>query len=59
MGTGAVSAPAEGGGIPPPGDAGLTVFRAVEEQLGLKLEPRKVAVNLFVIDHAEKSPGEN
>lgn len=52
-------APSEGVGILPPSDVGITVFRAVEEQLGLKLEPRKITVNLFVIDHAEKTPGEN
>jgi uncharacterized protein (TIGR03435 family) len=43
----------------PPTDVGPTVFKALEEQLGLKLEPRKIAVNLFVIDHVEKTPGEN
>jgi uncharacterized protein (TIGR03435 family) len=59
MGTSAVPSPSEGGGIPPPADVGLTVFRAVEEQLGLKLESREIPVNLFVIDHAEKTPGEN
>lgn len=59
MGASETPAPSEGGGILPPGDVGLTVFKAVEEQLGLKLEPRKIAVNLFVIDHAEKTPVEN
>jgi uncharacterized protein (TIGR03435 family) len=48
-----------GDGTFPPADVGPTVFTAVEEQLGLKLEPRKVVVDLFVIDHAEKTPGEN
>jgi uncharacterized protein (TIGR03435 family) len=59
MGESGVPASSEGGGTLPAGDAGLTVFRAVEEQLGLKLEPRKIAVDLFVIDHAEKTPVEN
>jgi uncharacterized protein (TIGR03435 family) len=48
-----------GDGTLPPVDVGPTVFTAVEEQLGLKLEPGKIVVNLFVIDHAEKTPGEN
>jgi hypothetical protein len=32
---------------------------AFEKQLGLKLEPRKIAFDAFVIDHAEKAPIEN
>jgi uncharacterized protein (TIGR03435 family) len=59
VGESGVPAPSEDGGIRPPGDGGLTVFEAVEQQLGLKLEPRKIAIDLFVIDHAEKTPGEN
>jgi uncharacterized protein (TIGR03435 family) len=37
---------------------GVNVFTAVQEQLGLKLEPQKAPVELLVIDHAEK-PSEN
>jgi uncharacterized protein (TIGR03435 family) len=37
---------------------GPTVFTAVQQQLGLKLEPRKAPVDILVIDHAEK-PSEN
>lgn len=59
METGVTSTATEGGGVPQPIDIGPTIFKAAEEQLGLKLEPRKVAVNLFAIDHAEKTPGEN
>jgi uncharacterized protein (TIGR03435 family) len=37
---------------------GPTVFTAVQQQLGLKLEPRKAPVDILIIDHAEK-PSEN
>ena len=35
-----------------------SVFSAVEEQLGLRLEPKKAAVEFIVVDHVEK-PSEN
>jgi uncharacterized protein (TIGR03435 family) len=32
----------------------IGVFAAVQEQLGLKLEPQKAAVEILVVDHIEK-----
>ncbi len=37
----------------------ITLFEALEKQLGLKLEPRKVTASALVIDHAEDMPTEN
>ena len=41
-----------------PDDSGPTIFTAVQEQLGLKLEPAKLPVDELVIDHVEQ-PSEN
>lgn len=42
-----------------PDDAGPNLLRAVQEQLGLKLEPRKTPIDVLVVDHFEKAPTEN
>jgi uncharacterized protein (TIGR03435 family) len=36
-----------------------SIFTAVQEQLGLRLESQKVPVEMLVIDHVEKIPTEN
>lgn len=38
---------------------GPSVFAAVQEQLGLRLEASKAPIEILVIDHAEKIPTEN
>ena len=38
---------------------GPTIFDAVQDQLGLKIEKRKGPVQMLVVDHVEKKPTEN
>jgi uncharacterized protein (TIGR03435 family) len=45
--------------ISPDGEPPPSIFNALQEQLGLKLEAKKGPVNLLVIDHVQKTPMEN
>lgn len=38
---------------------GPSIFSALQEQLGLRLEARKIPTQILVVDHAEKAPIEN
>src|SRR5215471_9174312 len=42
-----------------PPDSGPTIYVAIQEQLGLKLESKKVPIDVIVIDHIERTPAEN
>ena len=44
---------------PSPDNNAPSIEEAVQEQLGLRLVPSKVSIDLLVIDHAEKTPTEN
>ena len=51
----------DGNPAPPPGaasDPRSSIFSSVQ-QLGLKLEPRKLPWNVVVIDHIDNTPTEN
>jgi len=50
---GAMGVP-EGFGAPPPDWHGPTLFTALEEQLGLRLESQKGSVEMFAIEHIER-----
>jgi bla regulator protein blaR1 len=53
-----------GRGMPPLVDAGVGepgpgLADALQSQLGLRLEPKKTAIDTLVVDHVEKTPTEN
>jgi uncharacterized protein (TIGR03435 family) len=41
------------------GHAGPSIFTALQEQLGLRLEARKTAFSIVVIDHMNRTPTGN
>jgi uncharacterized protein (TIGR03435 family) len=53
----------DGGGTGPAAGpdaaSGPTLFSALQEQLGLKLETSKAPIEVLVIDHAQRIPAEN
>lgn len=57
-----IPAPVSDGGdamAAPQTDGAPTVFEAVQQQLGLKLEQKKGSVDILIVDHVEKVPTEN
>jgi len=62
MGTPLPAPPQSGdGGLPRETDSqsAPSLFTALQEQMGLKLEQKKGSVDLLVVDHVEKTPTEN
>ena len=56
---GGASASGEGPSANPPESDAATLFTALQDQLGLKLEQKRGPLDVLVIDHSEKSPLEN
>jgi uncharacterized protein (TIGR03435 family) len=50
--------PRPGSDAPPPDPSGSSLFTAVQEQLGLKLDPQKAPMDVLLIQHVEH-PSEN
>jgi uncharacterized protein (TIGR03435 family) len=46
-------------GAAPDGRTSASLFAAMQEQLGLRLEARKLPIEILVIDHVEKTPTGN
>ena len=58
-GSAAIKAAQSGGNVPLALDPGPTIPKAISTQLGLKLQPQKVMVEVLVIDHIARAPSEN
>ena len=43
----------------PSTSSGMTIFEAVDKQLGLKLAPQKYPLPVLVVDHADRTPTDN
>jgi uncharacterized protein (TIGR03435 family) len=39
--------------------SGPSLFTALQEQLGLRLVPRKLAFRILMVDHVDKTPATN
>jgi len=50
-------APDSPNAVPLPGIPGASLFTALQQQLGLKLEPGKSPIEIIVIDHVERPSG--
>jgi uncharacterized protein (TIGR03435 family) len=50
------SKPREAAGPATSAEAGTSLFTALQEQLGLKLEAGKSPIEILVVDHAERVP---
>ena len=48
-----------GGDNSEPGEPGLSIFTALHDQLGLRLQTQKVLVDVVIIDHVERVPTAN
>ncbi|MEO8372826.1 MAG: TIGR03435 family protein [Candidatus Solibacter sp.] len=46
-------------GVIPESSVGPSLARALQDQLGLRLEARRAPVDMLIVDHAEKVPVEN
>jgi uncharacterized protein (TIGR03435 family) len=59
-GRGGDATPSGGGaGLPADPSGALSIFDAIKQQLGLKLEMRKRPIPVLVIDHVEEKPTDN